>query len=211
MNPTCPFTIFASEQLHGSCEACSMPLHRRKAYRVPKLAGMFCSIACIETALFGGEHCRWCAERIDRPYTGIESRLCSEDCRANYYAHVLGDYTAELGTGKRLLVWLQRKQPELYRRIIRGERAESGYCQNPRCPNGESGLTASLTHLRAGTLFCSDACRVQANRSPNHDFSHPKRAVFVEVSRNTSGGEASTVNPANFRVSRNTSGRGAQH
>lgn len=178
------FPALIVDREHGHCQGCGLPVSER-AYRVPKLAGIFCSIACIETDLFRLDRCRWCAERISRPYTGIESRLCSENCRKNYFAHVFGDYTAELGKGKRLLLWLQRKQPALYREIAGSMALPEGYCANPDCPNGQNGQPASLAHLRAGTLFCSDTCRVQANRSPNHDFRPSKKAVFIEVSRNT--------------------------
>lgn len=169
----------------GHCQGCGLPVSKR-AYRVPNLAGVFCSILCIETELFRFDHCRWCGERINRPYTGIESRLCSGDCRENYFAHVFGDCTAELGSGKRLLLWLEHKQPFIYRQIISGATTPAGHCQNPQCPDGENGFTASLAYLRSGTLFCSDACRVQANRSPNRQKSASKNPVFIGVSRNTS-------------------------
>jgi hypothetical protein len=44
---------------------------------------------------------------MEKPYTSIEARLCSEDCRENYFARVRGDKSAALGTGVRLLAWLQ--------------------------------------------------------------------------------------------------------
>ncbi len=68
------------------------------------------SMQCIETELFGEGHCRWCGAGMERPYTGIDSRLCSHDCSANYYAFVLGDKTAALGSGKRYAAWLQTKE-----------------------------------------------------------------------------------------------------
>ena len=96
------------------CEGCGL-LPNGKVYRVPKLAGSFCSAACIETALFGNQHCRWCGCSLDKPYTSLESRLCGDVCHGNYHAHVLGDRSARLGTGKRLILWLQAQQPQLYR------------------------------------------------------------------------------------------------
>lgn len=72
-------------------------------------AGFNCSIVCVETALFGMEHCRWCGAKTDKPYTGIDSRLCSEDCSANYYARVVGDRSARAGSGVRLAAWLQER------------------------------------------------------------------------------------------------------
>ncbi len=89
-----------------------------QAYRIPGLRGTYCSVACVETALFGQEHCRWCGEEMAGRYMSIESRLCSEDCRTNFWAHVWGDRTAQCGSGKRLAVWLQRKEPRTYRQLV---------------------------------------------------------------------------------------------
>jgi hypothetical protein len=101
---------------------------------------------------------------MEKPYTGIGSRLCSDDCEAGYNAHVLGDRTARLGSGKRFLLWLQREQPDLYRRLIAAAQPESRFCQNPMCRRGENGQPASLAHLREGSRFCCDECRVMAHR-----------------------------------------------
>lgn len=183
------YRALSVEVERGYCQGCGLPISER-AYRVPKVVGTFCSIACIETVLFGAEHCRWCGDKIGKPYNGADSRLCCPDCSKNHYAHVFGDYAATLGKGMRLKLWLERKYPATYRQIIGGAGTPEGFCQNPKCPNGENGLTASLTHLRAGSLFCSDACRVQANRSPNRQKSASKTPVFIEVSRNTFTGKA---------------------
>ena len=40
-------------------------------------------------------------------------------------------------------------------------------CQNPRCRRGDDGGAGSLAHLRADALYCGDACRMAAQRSPN--------------------------------------------
>jgi hypothetical protein len=40
-------------------------------------------------------------------------------------------------------------------------------CRNPRCARGDDGGPGSLAHLRAGALYCNDACRMAAQRSPN--------------------------------------------
>jgi hypothetical protein len=143
-----------------ACESCG----QSPAYRVPWLRGRCCSVICTESELFGLEHCRWCGAHMGKPYTGIGSRLCSEDCEENYNAHVLGDYSAELGSGTRLLLWLQREQPDTYRDFM-GRSAPNGLCQNPACKRGEDRQPASLAHLRKGSLFCSTDCRVQANRA----------------------------------------------
>lgn len=151
---------------HASeCAGCGLWLWPGdRAHRVPGLRGCFCSVECIETALFGQAHCRWCGAEMEKPYTGIGSRLCSDDCEAGYNAHVLGDRTARLGSGKRFLLWLQREQPDLYRRLIAAAQPESRFCQNPMCRRGENGQPASLAHLREGSRFCCDECRVMAHR-----------------------------------------------
>jgi hypothetical protein len=131
----------------GACESCG----QSPAYRVPWLRGLRCSVTCIESALFGLEHCRWCGARMGKPYSGIGSRLCSEDCEENYNVHVLGDFSAELGSGTRLLLWLQREQPDTYRNLM-GRSAPNGLCQNPACKRGEDRQPASLAHLRAGAF-----------------------------------------------------------
>jgi hypothetical protein len=174
--------FFCAAGAKGHCEACGLPLGG-KAYRLPSRAAWFCGVACIETDLFGGPHCRWCGTPMTKPYTSIDSRLCSEGCAGNYHAHVLGDGTARLGSGERLLLWLRYAEPALYRQIT-GTASEAGtYCRNPRCPRGEDGQPAKLDHLRAGTLYCSESCKKQVQRSPNRHFSHSKRAVFIEFSR----------------------------
>ena len=143
------------------CYTCG---HSLASLRVPGVPGSYCDAACVETHLFGEERCRWCGSKMEKPYTSIDSRLCSEDCSANYYAHVRGDGTAALGTRKRLLHWLQVHQPMTYRKLIGIEGGE-GYCQNPACRRGEDGRPASLSHLRTGTLYCSTACKMQMRRA----------------------------------------------
>ena len=81
----------------GNCEGCGMSIWSEGGYRVPSLSGIHCSIQCIETVLFGREQCRWCGRKMDKPYSSIDSRLCSRDCSEKYYAQVLGDKTARLG------------------------------------------------------------------------------------------------------------------
>jgi hypothetical protein len=126
---------------------------------------LYCSMGCIETELFGIGHCRWCGDEIEKPYTSVESRLCSDDCSENYWAHVMGDRSASLGTGKRYLLWLQRNHPKEYRESAGIKPAPEGFCSNPYCTRGESGQPASLSHLRAGTRFCSAACKMRLQRA----------------------------------------------
>jgi hypothetical protein len=120
-------------------------------------------------------------------YLSVDSRLCHEDCSTAYYAHFLSDRTARVVSGKRFLLWLQRTQPAIYRLIPGGSGKAESRCRNPKCRKGEQGQPASLAHLRAGSRFCCDGCRMQALRSPRRGFSPAKRAVFIEDSRYTSG------------------------
>jgi hypothetical protein len=146
----------------GPCSACGVG----SVLTVPAIPGLYCSVRCIETYLFGTDRCRWCGNSMEkRPYTSIDSRLCSEDCSENYYAHVRGDRTAALGKGKRLLLWLQAHQPETYRILVGMDAANEGSCHNPGCKRGENGMPASLAHLRTGTLYCSTACKMQMRRA----------------------------------------------
>ncbi|MGA8367131.1 MAG: hypothetical protein WB716_07435, partial [Candidatus Acidiferrales bacterium] len=54
-----------------------------------------------------------------KTYSGIGSRLCSDDCSDSYYAYVIGDRSAALGTGRRLVAWIQKHQPDFYRDLQR--------------------------------------------------------------------------------------------
>lgn len=115
---------FAMFQVSGnnlSCEGCGTHLSDR-AIKIPGLAGVHCSLSCIEAHLFGSESCRWCGFKTEKAYTGIDSRLCSDGCSQSYYQHVVGDRTAALGTGKRFMLWLQRKRPDIYAQLV-GEQA----------------------------------------------------------------------------------------
>lgn len=102
----------------GHCEACAAAIWSAGAFRIPQLAGLYCSLVCIEAKLFGLNHCRWCGDLVDRSYLSITSRLCCEDCETNYSAHVQGDHAAELGSGKRFLAWLARRPPALYCALV---------------------------------------------------------------------------------------------
>ncbi len=154
------------------------------------MRGRRCSVTCIESELFGLGHCRWCGAQMGKPYSGIGSRLCSEGCEENYNLHVLGDFSAELGSGTRLLLWLQREQPNIYRELT-GRTAPNGLCQNPACKRGGNGQPASLAHLRKGSLFCSTDCRVQANRASkrvlNSHFDPSGGRIKCGFSRNKTG------------------------
>lgn len=188
----------------GHCAGCHALLWSEPAYRrLPGIPGDFCSIGCIESVLFGEGRCRWCGRRTDKPYHSVDSRLCSENCAASYYAHVLGDRTARLGTGKRLALWLQRNQPRAYRQTA-GIAAQAGrVCHNPECHRGDSGQPAPIDHLRAGALYCSDACKMQAQRSPNPRKSTRNRQCLCGVSSNTFSSQGYGATPAIFGPIRN--------
>ena len=134
------------------------------SYRVPGLRGQHCSISCMETVLFGQQHCRWCGKELEKPYTDIASRLCSRNCAANYSAQVMGDRSAALGSGTRLLLWLQRNNPAIYRKLTDTPLQYGKFCKNPDCTRGEDGQPGALDHLRNGSRFCCTECRVQAHR-----------------------------------------------
>jgi hypothetical protein len=147
----------------GNCEACGLHIRSEGGIRVQGVGGVFCNVECVETTLFGRQRCRWCGSKMEKVYTSLDSRLCSEDCSANYYAHVTGDHTAALGSGVRFSGWLQKNRPQIYR-VLLGQSSETGFCQNASCKNGDSGGPASLANLRSGARFCSESCKKQDSR-----------------------------------------------
>jgi hypothetical protein len=110
------FAVAVEEQ--SPCQSCGKWAIGK--YRVQSIAGVYCSMSCIETGLFGQGHCRWCGKDMERQYTSIESRLCSEGCRDNYFARVMGDRSAALGTGARFVQWLQSNAPKAYALLTGG-------------------------------------------------------------------------------------------
>lgn len=48
-------------------------------------------------------------------------------------------------------------------------------CRNLRCTRGDDGGPRSLAHLRADALYCNDACRKGAERSPKRENQTPNR------------------------------------
>jgi hypothetical protein len=149
--------------LRGNCEACGLHIRSEGGIRVQGVSGVFCNVVCLEATLLGRGRCRWCGSKMEKTYTSIDSRLCSEDCSANYYAHVVADRTATLGTGVRFIGWLQKNRPQIYRDIL-GQSSETGVCQNALCKRGDSSGPASLANLRSGARFCSESCKKQDRR-----------------------------------------------
>jgi hypothetical protein len=178
----------------GNCEGCGMSIWSEGGYRVSGLPGIHCSIKCIETVLFGQEHCRWCGRKMDKPYGSTDSRLCSRDCSEKYYPQVLGDKTAGLGSGKRFLLWLQDNRAGVYRQLLGQGTPESGYCQNPQCPNGKGGQPATLALMRADARYCNTACRMAAQRVLTPQNRHSHKRYSTENKCNASVGKAFRVN-----------------
>jgi hypothetical protein len=115
-------------EVHGEiCGACGLKIYG-SAFSIPRLPGIYCGrtnsdgtggLACVETALFGTDACRWCGAATDKPYTYVGSRLCSDDCGESYHAHVLGDKTAALGTGRRLALWMTQRRRKAVANFVR--------------------------------------------------------------------------------------------
>ena len=177
----------------GSCEGCGTFTWSDGGYRVPGLPGIHCSIKCVETVLFGHERCRWCGRKMDKPHSSIDSRLCSRDCSEKYYGQVLGNKTARLGSGKRLVLWLAKNRAAVYRQLLGQGTPESGYCQNPQCPNGEGGQTGSLALMRAGARYCNAVCRRAAQRVLTSQNRPSNRRSLCGNKRGTFTGKAFTV------------------
>src|SRR5215469_13219932 len=178
----------------GNCEGCGMFIWSQGGYRVPGLPGIHCSIKCIETVLFGHERCRWCGRKMNKPHSSIDSRLCSRDCSEKYYAQVLGDKTARLGSGERFLLWLQDNRAAVYRQVLGKGTPERGYCQNPECPNGKGGEPGSLVLMRAGARYCNAVCRRAAQRVLTSQNRPSNRRYSCGNKRGSLAGKAFTVN-----------------
>jgi hypothetical protein len=177
----------------GSCEGCGTFTWSDGGYRVPGLPGIHCSIKCVETVLFGHERCRWCGRKMDKPHSSIDSRLCSRDCSKYYYTQVLGDKTARLGSGKRLVLWLAKNRAAVYRQLLGQGKPERGFCQNPQCPNGEGGQPGSLALMRADARYCNAVCRRAAQRVLASQNRPSNRRSLCGNKRGTFTGKAFTV------------------
>ena len=129
------------KNIEGNCESCGLPLWIFGAHRVEGLKGLYCSVLCIECALFGHGHCRWCGSELD----GNAEKFCREACR-NRSAGV------PFGNGQRLFAWIRRNKPVLYQSLM----------DNPSSKCGACGTV--LAEQRNGAAFCSDACRLRGFR-----------------------------------------------
>lgn len=155
---TLPTGVEGSPRGSGSCDGCGRFIWSDGGYQIPGLAGIHCSIQCVEIHLFGTGHCRWCGAKMEKTYTGIDSRLCSEDCSENYYAHVApskSDCTAALGTGKRLILWLQKNQPRVYHQLCTRE------ATGEHLPTGKPGRPT----INAHTMSVAERAREYRRRN----------------------------------------------
>jgi hypothetical protein len=113
-----------TQECGTACSACGLPIFGT-AMRVRGVAGAHCTMACLETTLFGTGRCRWCGKEMEKTYTTVESRLCSAGCSDSYWKHVIADKTAALGKGKRFVRWLQINQPGVYAGLLNAGHEES--------------------------------------------------------------------------------------
>ena len=86
------------------CETCCLHLIGM-AIRVPGVKGVYCSSLCLEQGLFYDRSvCRACGSGLDK------GKYCSDDCRRAFASE-------PLGSGRRFVAWLARKQPALFQEI----------------------------------------------------------------------------------------------
>lgn len=170
---------FQAEGCGAACDGCGLRIYAM-AYRIPGLPGLYCSIGCVETALFGNGNCRWCGAHIEKPYTSVDSRLCSEDCAANYYAHVApfkSDRTAALGTGKRLSLWLTTRETEK-KSLVRGRPRKNGHVMTAAERKRESRARCrNVTKIQEGSLLPRGAQNVTLQVIENTRLAGAKNAV----------------------------------
>ena len=127
----------------GFCESCALYIWVEGGYKIPGVRGIFCSIVCVESRLFGTAHCRQCGDTLSRS-TG--QRFCSDVCRKKPLPKHFGD-------GTQLLAYLSHRHPSLYNRVMSGRSV--GSCLN--C-NGR------IEGKRNDSKYCSDACKVAYSR-----------------------------------------------
>ena len=126
----------------GICESCSLYIWSEGAYQIPKHAGYYCTVLCIECGLFGHSKCRWCGYK-----TGSSKKFCNETCRTQSNQTKFGD-------GTRLLNYLARYHPVLYRQLT------AKGCQNCDDP---------LSDKRKGASFCTNRCKVAFHRKSGNN------------------------------------------
>ena len=127
----------------GFCQSCALYIWAEGGYKIPGVRGIFCSIACVESQLFGFGHCRWCGDPLQRS-TG--QRFCSDVCRKKPLPKTFGG-------GSQLLTYLSNRHPSVYGRVMSGRGV--GSCVN--C-NGR------IQGKRNGSKYCSNACKAAYSR-----------------------------------------------
>ncbi len=140
----------------GSCQTCGLSavsLH----YKVPAIAGWFCSVLCVECSVFGPHRCRWCGTALDGK---SDRRFCDESCARRSAAVRFGD-------GTRLLSYLARLFPSLCRKVLLTDERRCAHCGAP------------LAGKRSDSEFCDDRCRKRANRGPLRET--PDRGIIADT------------------------------
>ena len=94
----------------------------------------------------------------------------------------------------RFMLWLHENRAAVYRQLLGKGTPESGYCQNPECPNGEGGQPGSLALMRADARYCNAVCRRAAQRVLTAQNQPPKRRYLCGNKRGSLAGNAFTVN-----------------
>lgn len=126
-----------------ACESCGLPAWAAHTwYKISTSNGRFCSILCIECALFGYGRCRWCGQELNGK---ADRRFCDESCSRM-------SRSARFGDGTRLLNYICRLFPDM---------------STPRSTRSRHCLQCdvSLEGKRIDSEFCSDRCRKRASRT----------------------------------------------
>ena len=126
----------------GTCESCSLYIWSEGGYKIPNRKGYYCTILCVECELFGNGNCRWCGYTV-----GSSKNFCTETCRNQSNQTRFGD-------GTRLLNYLARHNPNLYRHLT------APTCQNCDDP---------LSDKRKGASFCTNRCKVAFHRKSGNN------------------------------------------
>lgn len=134
----------------GSCQACGLPAWATdNLYKIPNLQGRYCSIPCVECALFGPGRCRWCGKNLDGR---ADRRFCDESCARR-------SASARFGDGTRLRNYILRAFPSLCLGLaVR------------RCAH----CSAPLAGKRCDSEYCDDRCRKRANRGSLRETPNPR-------------------------------------
>ena len=110
---------------------------------------------------------------------------------------------------------MQRRKKTSGRASLRREPvlAAGRLCRNSRCTQGNDGGPGSLVHLRADALYCNDACRKAAQRSPNRQNKPSNRQCLCGSKADKNGSLLSPHHPAGCpaRIVSNSESRGIEN